>query len=288
MAKRTKTAGQTATTATTTTAATNPIMGTMRLSLVAARKYNNKKAITRDFVAGNPKVKDADVTFETWCKAIADIYRAVEPWAIGFNDVNAKDCDLQAIYDSVVPMWLALANDVDPKMFVRTNDVHRIMGFALKFGGTTNGSVDVIASNTEFRRAVETMIGIRIAQGAVLTEEEISLVNKYDKTVTNIDKANSRLNGYTNSKGDHKKGLCDMLETAKANFAKMREQLLKLGIKEEDVDDCELISGYVNKVDEIENAISKTKNKIAEYNEFIKDNKKKYETIMKKVNEISE
>lgn len=280
MSTKRQTAGQTA-------ATVNPTMASMRLSLIAARKLNNKKAISRDFVSGNPQVKDPDKVYEAWCKAIGDIYRTIQPWAESFNDVNAEDTSLQAVYQAVIPMWVALTTDVDPKMFARSNDVHRILGFSLKYGQTTKGSVDVATSMTTFRQYIETMMGIRIAQGAVLTEEEADLVKRYDKTVKNIDKLQARLDGTTNSKGEHREGLTENLETAKAKLAEMREFAIKLGVKENEVDDCDILAAYVDEVANLEAQITKTKKSITEAQAYLKDNKKAYDTVMKKVNEIT-
>lgn len=279
MSTKAQTAGKTA---------TDDIMGAMRLSLIAARKLNNKKAISRDFVGGNPKVKDPDKVFEAWCKAVADIYRAIEPWAVAFHDAKAKDEDLQAIYQTVIPMWVSLASNVDPKMFVRTNDVHRILGFSLSTVATSKGTVDYLKSITSFRKDVETLMGVRIAQSAVLTEEEADLVKRYDKTVANMAKAQARLDGSTNSKGEHVMGLFDNLATAQSKLDEVKKLAVELGVKECDLDDNELIKGYIDAVDNIEAQISKTKKKISEYKDYLKDNKKTYDAIMKKVNEITE
>lgn len=266
----------------------NDVMGTMRLSLIAARKLNNKKAISRDFVSGNPKIKDPDKVFEAWCKAVADIYKAIEPWAVAFHDATVKDEDLQKVYMTVVPMWTSLATDVDPKMFVRPNDVHRIVGFTLSTVSTSKGTTDYLKSITSFRKDIETMMGVRIAQSAVLTEEEADLVKRYDKTVANMAKAQARLDGSTNSKGEHKAGLLDNLTTAQSKLDEVKKLAMSLGVKEDELDDNELIKGYSDAVDDIESNINKTKKKISEYKDYIKDNTKKYKEILKKINEVTE
>ena len=267
----------------------NPtILEQMRPSLVIARKYNNKKAISRDFINGNPLVKDPDKVFDAWCKTIGDLYRTIQPWAENFNNKDAKDADLQAIYTATVAQWVKLTSEVDPKMFARSNDVHRIMGFALKYGPTTKGSVDVLTSMTSFRQAVETMLGIRIAQGQVLTEEESDLIKKYDKTTKNIDKLQDRLDGTTNAKGEHKEGLTEQLETAKNKLAEVIELVKGYAGKDVDVDDNPIIAGYAQAVEDIEDRITKTKKAITDAKEYLKNNKKAYEKAMKKVNDITE
>lgn len=276
MSKKNQTAGKTA----------MDTMGAMRLSLIAARKLNNKKPISRDFVSGNPSVSDPDKVFEGWCHAIAEIYRVIEPWALNFNNIDAQDTDLQAVVEAVVPMWTALATDVDPKMFVRTADVTRLVNFALDRGSSKNGSVDVILNITSFRKEVEAMMGIRISQSAVLTEDEYKVVRSYEGTLANIAKLEAKLSGTTNAKGEHRQGLEEDLESAKAKLAEMKALAIELGAKEDEIDDNPLISGYIDTVNDLDAKIAKTKKKISEYKDYIKTTKKTYESIMAKVNVV--
>ena len=276
MKSTSQTAGQTATT----------ILADMRVALGAARKLNNKKPISADFVAGNPLCKNPKAVYTAWVGAITDIYKVIQPWAIGFNDANVTNETLENVYAKVCPMWTALNNDVDPKMFVRTNDVHRLLSFSLRHGSTLKGSIDVEAGLTNFRKEVETMMGIRIAQSAVLTNDEYELITKVDKATANLEKAENRLNGYTDAKGQHVDGLQDKLETAKDALKNAVEMAIKLGVPKKDIEENPLFKPYTDDVEAIENDITKTKKKIADYKVTIKENSKEYDKIMAKVNEI--
>lgn len=275
MSTKNQTAGQTAT-----------ILTDMRVALGAARRLNNKKPISAEFVAGNPQCKNPKAVYTAWIGAITDIYKVIQPWAVGFNDANVANESLENVYAKVCPMWTALSNEVDPKMFVRTNDVHRLLSFSLKHGSTLKGSIDVEVGLTNFRREVETMMGIRIAQSAVLTNDEYELVTKVDKATTNLEKAENRLNGYLDAKGTHIDGLKDKLETAKNAHEEACKMAIKLGLPKKEIENHPLLKPYEDAINTITADITKTEKKIAEYKNTIKENSKEYDKIMAKINEI--
>lgn len=259
------------------------ILADMRTALAVARKLNNKKAISEEILIGNPKTSDnARKIFLAWTKAIDDIYAKVTPWALKFNDKSATDEELQQIYADVMPMWAALKGD--EKIFIRSNDVHRILGFALKVGKTTKGSVDVATGKTEFRKSIETMLGIRLSQSEVLTEDEFKTISRYDKAVSNLDKAEARLKGYTGTDGKYEPGLEEQLKDAKGKL----EEIQALIAGHKDLLESPIIAGYEKTVADLESKVKQTKASIKKYKDTIADLKDDYKTAMDKIATIPE
>lgn len=269
----------------------NSILKEMKQALINAHNTNNAKAISKDFAAGSGVSERAFTSWTTW---IESLHVAVTPWVQKFNDKDITDAELQEIYNKVFPILKQLAKVDKTPLFIRESDAVRICGFAAKHGKTANGSVDVLVGKVAFRREIETMLGIRLAQNEVLIEDDYDKIVKYERAVKNKEKAEARLDGYTNAKGVKVVGLREQLEEAKKIYVDMKaiagitpeiEADLKKN-KKNLFEAYPIIAGYMTTVDNLDNQIKSTEGNIDKAKETIKKLGKDYKEIMAKIAEI--
>lgn len=266
-----------------TTIKTESILKAMKGALVMAHNTNNARAISKDFCAGCGVPENVYESWVTWIKLL---HEAVTPWVTKFNDKDVTDEELQEIYKAVFPILRQLKR-VDDKLFLRESDAIRICGFAAKHGKTANGSVDVAMGAKAFRREIETMLGIRIAQSAVLTEDEYGVITKYESAENNLEKAQNKLNGVERN-GKEVKGLIDKLAEATKTLNDMKALVnVPDDVKNDDlVAKYPVLAGYVKAVKDLESDKKNTEKRIKETEDYLKENKAKYGEVLAKVNKI--
>lgn len=259
----------------------NSILKDMKQALINAHNTNNVKAISKDFAAGSGVSEKAYTSWVTW---IESLHYVVTPWVEKFNDKNIKDEELQEIYKAVFPILRQLTK-VDDKLFVRDSDAVKFCGFAAKHGKSGNGTVDVLVGKTAFRREIEAELGIRIAQNEVLSEDNYDVIIKYEKAVSNQEKAENRLNGYERN-GAKVEGLKEQLKKAEDDVAKITALTIEMGADKKTVSSSPIIAGYVKVVDDLKSDITNTEKRIEKAKETIKKLGKQYKEIMAKISEI--
>lgn len=262
----------------------NSLLADMRKALAMAHNTNNAKAITKDFAAG---CGVSERTFEMWCGWIDNLHHRAQPWVKGFNKSDVTSEELQVIYKAMLPSLQAITS-VDEKLFIRDEDLVAICGYAQKHGKSANGSVDVATGKKAFRREIETMLGNRLAQNDVLTDEEYDIITKYENAEKGKRKAEDKLEGYTDKHGEEVEGLKTKLEKAKKTLGDMKA-LVKVskGTKDEElVVKYPVLAGYVHNVKELETEIKDTEKKIDTYAEVIKNNGAKYKELMARIAKI--
>lgn len=260
----------------------NSILKGMKDVLIKAHNTNNAKAISKDFAAG---AGVDEKVFTSWCTWIETLHVKVTPWAEAWNNGDVSDDDINKIYDDVMPVLKQLSR-VDNKLFLRTNEVGAICKMAHEFGKSDNGSIDVVRGKVAFRRQIETMIGNRIAQNEAVTEDDYKIILKYDSAVKNQKKAEDRLNGYTDKRGAAVIGLKDRLKEAEKTLDDMKK-LVKVKEDTKDDDLCKeypILSGYVATVNGLKADIKSAEGQIDRAKTTIKENKKKYQELMSKIN----
>ncbi len=268
----------------------NSILVEMKQALINAHNANNAKAISKDFAAGSGVSEKAFTSWTTW---IDELHAKVLPWVEKWNNGKVSDEEIQATYDDIMPI-LRQIQRVDDKLFIRTNDIGAICKMCHEFGKSLNGTVDVANGKRAFRRQIEAMVGNRIAQNEVLSEDDYGIIVKYDRAVKNRDKAELRLEGYTDAKGAKVKGLKEQLEEATKVYNDMKkiagitpeiEAELKKA-KKNLFDEYPIVAGYMATVVNLENTIKSTEGNIDNAKETIKKLEKDYKKLMAKIKEV--
>lgn len=262
----------------------NSILKDMKQALINAHKSNNAKAISKDFAAGSGVSEKAFTSWTTW---IETLHVKVSPWAEKWNDGKVTDDEIQQIMDDVMPV-LKQINRVDDKLFIRSNDLGAICKMVHDFGKSNDGTVDVVKGKVSFRRQIEAMIGMRLSENQALTEDEYNTVVKYDRAVVNKEKAENRLNGYTDKKGAKVIGLKDQLKEAEKKLEDIKKSVTATYKKfnavptEDDLKADEGVALATANVENIKNNIKATEGNITKAKETIKKLEKSYKEIMSK------
>lgn len=263
---------------------TNNILQDMRSALINAHNSNNAKAISKDFAAGSGVSEKSYTSWTNWCD---NLYYKLAPWAEKYNDAKIPDAELNQFLDDAMPI-LKVMTKVDDKLFVRANDAIFLVGKVHDFGKSADGTLDVVRGKVAFRRQVEAMLGCRIAGNAAVTEADYDTVVKYEKAEANIDKAQLRLDGYTNAKGEKVVGLKERLEEATKVCNDMKkiagitdEIEKKLKKEKKQLDEAyPLIAAYIQAAAEAEEAVKSAEGQITKCKETMAKLGKKYKEIM--------
>ena len=89
---------------------------------------------------------------------------------------------------------------------------------------------------TDFRKAVETVIGIRMAGNALLDDEKRDLIAAYEGAVKTIQKNQDALEDSKDKKGKVVAGLRTLASIAEKRVAEEEKFLAELGVKKEVID----------------------------------------------------
>lgn len=264
-------------------------------AIVRMHELGNNKAISKDFAAG---CGTGETAYVSWVRHIEELYDLVAPWAAKFNDKKATDEELAEIYKTVFPKWRMISRVGETEcnghnnMFVRESDAVRICAFAVKHGKTDKGSIDVANGKKVFRKEIETMLGIRLAQNAIMTEDDYDTVKTYEKALSNKEKAENRLDGYTRN-GKEVKGLRATLKDAEKVLDDMKAAVIGMGADDKakaelkkTIDNNPVISGYAKAVADIKSQIGQAEKQLTNAKTTIKEKKKDYEAIMAKIEKI--
>lgn len=126
------------------------------------------------------------------------------------------------------------------------------------------------------------MIGIRMAQTALLSADDYAVIKKYDSAVATRTKAQIQLDG-----SEETEGLNAKLANAQAALDAAKDMIKALGVKAKDVENNELLTAYNDNVTSIEDQIARVNGQIAKADDTIGKLQEKYDAIMAKVNEIT-
>lgn len=136
--------------------------------------------------------------------------------------------------DEVWKAWRSvLAEGTEQKFnknfFMRPYDAHTIGNWAaLRAVPTAHGRVWGTQAKADFRRNIETLIGIRMAGNAMLDDTAHNTIVGYEKAVASI-KRNEEALADTVQNGKRKPGLRSQLEAAKSRLSGMESLIESLG-----------------------------------------------------------
>lgn len=258
-------------------------------ALKVAHESNNAKAISEDFALGSGVTPE---NYRKWVDTIDSLHSRVEPWVEMFNDKDATEEDLQKLYAEIFPTYRRLINQTGEKIFVRESDAVRICEFAHKHGKSAKGSIDVVKGKVSFRKEVETMFGIRLAQSAALKEDDYKVITRYEGAQEAIKNADRQLDGYEKN-GKKVPGLredltkaVEELDAARAGFEQLKQLGVSKGLKETDFDETIITQPHFDKIKALEAAIKNVEGKKTKAKDRIKDLEKDYLKLMVKIGEI--
>ena len=155
----------------------------MRPVIVVAHgaDYCNSKAITKEMVVGAGVDMQYFVKWQNDVNALRD---TVCEYVKLKHDHSAKDEDVYAARERIFPKWKAILetgeNSKESKeLHVTPYDVDSLVGYAEQFMATSRGTTITYTTVQIFRKYVESLLGCRIAQNAVLSDGDRDTLQAY-------------------------------------------------------------------------------------------------------------
>lgn len=166
--------------------------------LLNARQNSNKNTLSLK------QFKEAginEVIFETYKKDVEKLYNSTVKYIVYkySNEVDEKQLKSlrSKIFDNY-KMLLGYTKDINEVIIVNSNDIEDIISFAKKFmNDNDNLKNNAINSVTMFRKNIEIMLGIKLANKQVLTEDEATIIRKTRNLTKKINNLTEKLKDIT-------------------------------------------------------------------------------------------
>lgn len=155
----------------------------MREVIITAHKGGNRKAISKDMVAGANVDNKYFIAWQTDCNklrmTVADYVlkkRAVK-YGYEMNGKKVTADDVFAARELIFPKWKEILqvgeiDKNDKELHVDVDDVEDLIGFVWDFMDSGKGTVETIVTEQIFRKKVEALLGCAIAKNAVLEDAD--------------------------------------------------------------------------------------------------------------------
>ncbi|MCR5453191.1 MAG: hypothetical protein K6F00_11245 [Lachnospiraceae bacterium] len=199
---------------------------------------------------------------------------------------QSSSASSKAINNALGHVWVAwrlvikqgTESEYNKNFFIRENDAHMIAEWAgLTAVTTAHGKQWSTASKTNFRRNVETAIGIRMAGNNVLSDDDRDLIQAYEsaqKTVTNMTNA---LNDKIES-GKTTPGYRTLLRGAEKALEDMQKLVKTLDVTDESRQ--KILEKYEFAVTAAKASVTDAEKKIKAAQETIDEKQKNYDKLI--------
>lgn len=148
--------------------------------------------------------------------------------------------------------------------FMRPYDAHTIGNWAaLKAVPTAHGRVWGTQAKADFRRNIETLIGIRMAGNEMLSDDQHNIITSYEKAIASIKRNQEALDDSVQN-GKRKPGLRSQLESAQNRLAAMTSLVESLGDSITKDAAEKILEGAKSAVTEADTAVTTAENAIKE------------------------
>lgn len=189
--------------------------------LLNARQNSNKNTLSLK------QFKEAginEVIFETYKKDVEKLYNSTVKYIVYkySNEVDEKQLKSlrSKIFDNY-KMLLGYTKDINEVIIVNSNDIEDIISYAKKFmNDNDNLKNNAINSVNMFRKNIEIMLGIKLANKQVLTKEEATIIRKTRNLTKKINNLTEKLKDITLSTED--------IEVIRGKIKETQDQLNEL------------------------------------------------------------
>lgn len=201
----------------------------MRPVIVTAHgaNYCNSKAITKEMVVG----AGVDMSyFVRWQNDVNALRDTVCEYVKLKHDHNAKDEEVYASRERIFPKWKTILEagentKTTKELHVTPYDVDSLVGYAEQFMATSRGTAIVYTTKQIFRKYVESLLGCRIAQNAVLSDADRDTLNEYYSAQNRIQKCIDKASEFKTQKESYE--LMKKDATNEPMFLKFIERKIK-------------------------------------------------------------
>lgn len=175
-----------------------------------------------------------------WKEYVEGLRKAANAYVDLAADKNASDQKINAALGAAWAEWRRVLKqgteeDFNKTMFVRKADVPVFIAgmCGSKLQKTARAKVLAHATAADFRRSIETLIGIRMAGNAILTEEQRDTISAYESAKHTVKTKTEALEGYERNKV-HIQGLNEKLTALKAVLTEKEALADKYNYSKED------------------------------------------------------
>lgn len=271
----------------TTKTTTNSNLMTMKDMLTFAHDelHNSRALNAKDFEDHGV----AEQTFTQWKGYVDELRKACKGYLEVAEDDKATDKKLQEVLNKVWMAWRAVCKegaekDFNKNFFIKRNDAHTICEWCNRDAvNTAHGKTWGQKESTNFRKHIETMIGIRMTGNAVLTDDERDLIVAYEGALRSI-KTNEDLLNDTVERGQTKWGLRSQLKFAQNDLDKQTALIDSLKI-EGDAKET-LLKKYRDEIAEKAKAVAKADEAIKKATKIRDEKKSAYDKAIALVKSV--
>ena len=225
----------------------------MRPVLVAAHEQGNRRMIDKKLCAEHGV---SEGYFEVYRANMSRLFEAVSAYARAKNSPKAKPEKVSELREAIFPLWREMLScgertALSRELRVQEYDVDNLVGFAQGFTDNKNDvsrgedptfqaeKVWSVKPLRFFTRAVETDLGIRIAQVEVLSDEdrdflaaERKVLNKWKKAEKRIAELTGTREGLVNTKkamqSEEARGYLEQkIQEVDAQVSELRKKIAK-------------------------------------------------------------
>lgn len=228
-------------------------------------ELHNKKALSeKDFTEKGLST----MAFQQWEAYVEELRLVVAEYNKLAQDKDASDKAIQTALGKVWSNWRAVVKEgtedqFNSNFFIRKADATMIANFAGLYAmDTAVGRQFTTKGKADFRKAVETVIGIRMAGNAVLSDEQRDLIESYEKAVKAIKNYTEALEGKKDKKGTPIIGLRTLVTLAEKDYKKEETFLKKYKASEEETK--ERLQDLQTKIDNAKADVAEAEKKLKE------------------------
>lgn len=288
---------------------------TTKTTTAQAKKPAAKKSAPEKAVSNLPAIKDAliyahdtlfnsralsDQDFEEvgltkqaktqWEMFVEELRQVSNAYIDLAQDPNARGQQISAAEGKVWAEWRRVLKqgtekDFSEKMFIRKADVVFISGLCgTKFQKTATAKVLAHQTATDFRRNIETLIGIRMAGNSILSDTDRDIIVTYEAACRTLQSRTDALNGYTRGK-NKVEGLYSKFNAQRQVLLRTKESYDKVNMPQEMQE--ELLTGLREAIKATEADIKAAKEAITKAKKTIKKTEEAYQKIMNCIKPIA-
>lgn len=262
-------------------------LGTMKDAIIEARKQGNRRAISK---ADLEKVNVTEQSLANWEAYVEELRLAAMEYVDLTEKQTASDDEIQVALGAVYAIWRRLLKEgtekeFDARFFIRKSDIGRIAHLCgERIHRSTKFNAQLVhAEKADFRKNIETIIGIRMAGNGVLNDDDRDTMVKYEQAQNTIKAKSEALDGFKKGK-ETILGLKAKKTAADAALVKANEfvETYKLTGEAKDA----YLKGFQNAVDTLKADIDDAEAKLKEAKKTEKELKKAYTALGKKLNMV--
>lgn len=220
----------------------------MATPMAGAHRTGNQEPITADTCltcgVGSEVFTKYEVKREALDAAVYTYYKETTTGDVAHmtdDEKNEREATIKVALENV---WLAWKNYLGyneivapygENMWVEKRDIEKLYGYMAEFGHVKKvGTQYTRASKGDFARRVEALVGMRMAIGTVLTLDERSVMDKFEKAQQSIVTCTNKLTGYTKNK-EYVPSLEEQIKQVEKAIDGITEILRKAGVTDENV-----------------------------------------------------